>query len=111
MKKWIHAPLHIFKETGTYMITASTLYHEHFFKDAKDLENLQDLLFDLCEKYEWKLEAWALFSNHYHFIVHSLSDPVTLKNMIAHLHSSSARQLNKTHPGVFNKKDLIKNSF
>ena len=97
MKKWIHAPLHLFNDTGTYMITSSTLHKEHFFKEEKDLENLQNLLFDLCDKYGWGLQAWALFSNHYHFIVHSFNDPLTLKKMIKHLHSSSARELNKAH--------------
>ena len=97
MEKWIHAPLHLFNETGTYMITASTLNKEHFFKESNDLENLQNLLLELSEKYQWKLEAWAIFSNHYHFIAHSPDDPATLKKMITHLHASSARQLNKRH--------------
>lgn len=100
MKKWIHAPLHLFNDKGTYMVTSSTLHKEHFFKEDNDFEILQNLLFELSDKYGWKLEAWALFSNHYHFIVHSSNDPITLKNMIAHLHSSSARQLNKAHQTV-----------
>jgi len=57
MKKWIHAPLHLFNDTGTYMITSSTLHKEHFFKEASDLENLQNLLFDLCDNYGWVLQA------------------------------------------------------
>jgi putative transposase len=100
MTKWIHAPLHLFNETGTYMVIGSTLNKEHFFTSNNDLDNLQNLLLELSKKYQWKLEAWAIFSNHYHFIAHSPDDPKILKKMITHLHASSARELNKTHEAV-----------
>jgi putative transposase len=41
------------------------------------------------------LEAWAVFSNHYHFVAHNEADSVPLANLIRRLHSRSAVALNK----------------
>ncbi len=95
MQKWIHAPLHLFNEKGTYMVTGATLHKAHYFNMSDDLDEVQNLLIKLTEHYQWKLEAWALFSNHYHFIAHSPNDPTTLKKMITHFHASSAIHLNQ----------------
>jgi hypothetical protein len=62
---WAHAPCHRFDASGTYMVTSSTLYKNHFFKKPQELSLLQTLLFELANRYEWRLEAWAIFSNHY----------------------------------------------
>lgn len=97
MKTWPHAPLHAFNEKGTYMVTGSTLYKEHHFKKSSDLDYLHDLLLELANQYQWRLEAWALFSNHYHFIAQSPNDPATLRKFVTHLHASSARELNFRH--------------
>ncbi len=95
MTHWPHAPLHIFDKTGTYMITAGTFYKQHLFNDAHRLQFLQDLLLELADEHGWELKAWAIFSNHYHFIVRSESDPESLKKMIYKLHRKSAIWLNK----------------
>jgi len=94
MKTWLHAPLHLFNETGTYMVTGATLHKEHYFKSNTDLDLLHDLLLELAEHYQWYLEAWAIFSNHYHFIARSPDDPSSLRKWITHFHASSARKLN-----------------
>ncbi len=91
---WPHGPCHIFNHVGSYMVTGSTLYKEHYFRNPEDLDFLQNLLFELAEKYQWRLEAWSLFSNHYHLIAQSPKDPTTLKKFITHLHGSLARTIN-----------------
>jgi putative transposase len=58
------------------------------------LDYLHHLLLELASKYGWNLEAWAIFSNHYHFIAQSPADSKTLKKFITHLHASSARHIN-----------------
>ncbi|MGZ3632738.1 MAG: hypothetical protein ACXWM7_00200 [Parachlamydiaceae bacterium] len=35
------------------------------------MDYLHSLLLELARKYGWNLEAWAIFSNHYHFIAQS----------------------------------------
>lgn len=96
MSHWPHSPCHVFNHDGSYMVTGSTLHKEHFFRNPEDLDQLQNLLFELAEQYEWRLEAWSIFSNHYHIIAQAPKDPSTLKKFITHYHNNSARLLNKS---------------
>ena len=43
----------------------------------------------------WILHAWALLSNHYHFIASSPADPSSLRRALSKLHTLSARELNR----------------
>ena len=49
-------------------MTASTYLKKPFFTGAKRLEYLCDQLLSLADKYQWQLQAWAVFPNHYHFV-------------------------------------------
>src|SRR5262252_2160332 len=91
---WPHAPVHRLDSAGIYMVTAGTLNKEHLFADAGKLTSLQNSLLSLAKKYHWQLEAWAVFSNHYHFIGRSNPESVSLKKLLTHLHADSARDLN-----------------
>ena len=68
---WPHAPRHELTSKGTYFVTAGTYLKEHHFRSAERLEILQTELLTLARRFEWQLEAWAIFSNHYHFVGHS----------------------------------------
>jgi putative transposase len=89
------APCHMFNSKGTYMVTAGTSYKEHFFKKPEHLDFLQSSLFQLADFYCWRLEAWAIFSNHYHFVAQSPENPPTLQKLIRHFHNNTSRELNK----------------
>jgi putative transposase len=78
-----------------YMLTASTLGKQHIFRGDDRLQILQDALFEVAKVYEWELQAWAIFSNHYHFIARSPEDATTLKKMIQRLHSQTSRAVNR----------------
>ncbi len=95
MAQWSHAPLHLFNSAGSYFVTGSTLYKQLFFRTEKQLDLLQDSLFELILKYHWRLEAWAIFPNHYHFIAQSPSDPSNLRKLLTHLHAHTAKELNR----------------
>ena len=58
------------------------------------LNLFRQLFFDCVTEAGWELHAWALLSNHYHFIASSPSDPGTLRRMLSKLHTLSARDLN-----------------
>jgi len=62
------------------------------------LDTLQRGLLTVAHDFGWQLEAWAVFSNHYHFVAHP-SDPAkdatSLKNMLTELHRRSALWLNR----------------
>jgi len=77
------------------MVTSGTYDKQHLFDTPEKLTHLQDRLFELAVQYGWSLQAWAAFSNHYHFIALAPSDPKSLQVLVRHLHSVTARELNQ----------------
>ena len=94
MTSWPHAPPHLFNKECSYMITAATHKRVPLFKTPAERDLIQALLFELADRYKWKLEAWSIFPNHYHFIAQSKEVPKSLKQFVSHLHAASAKQLN-----------------
>jgi len=70
---WPHAPAHKLTEDGTYIVTAGTYQKAHHFHNTERLHFLTKTLLALSKKYGWRLQAWAVFPNHYHFIAKSLN--------------------------------------
>jgi putative transposase len=94
MIDWPHAPPHRLTEQGAYMVTCGTYRKAHFLNTADRLNLLRGLFFDCLAEAEWGLHAWALLSNHYHFIASSPADPSSLRRVLSKLHTLSARELN-----------------
>lgn len=92
---WHHAPLHLFEADTVYMVTAGALHKQHFFRGNHRLGSLQKLLFEACVRFEWQLIAWAVFSNHHHFLARSPGNPETLSRLIQQLHSKAAKMVNR----------------
>ncbi len=91
---WHHSPLHVFVPGMIYMVTASTLHKEHFFHGDNRLSLLQEAIFDTLKSHGWELQAWSVFSNHYHFIAKAPEGETTLRIIIQQLHSRTAREVN-----------------
>ena len=87
--------MHRLSGKGTFMVTSGTFYKRHFFDTAKRLDYLHGELLANAKRYQWQLEAWAVFSNHYHFVGHALDDAKTLEPFMTHLHSETARIINQ----------------
>lgn len=85
------------------MVTAGTYLKSHYFKNENTLTFLCERLLELAHSYGWELHAWAVFSNHYHFIARSSSDPTNLKKWIAELHQSTSSMINQ-YDGESNKR-------
>src|SRR5437016_1310923 len=79
---------------GTYMVTSGTYLKGHLFDSTEKKNMLQDKLFTLADSYQWQLEAWAIFSNHYHFIGYS-PHPENLKEFIKRLHGGTSFLINR----------------
>ena len=92
---WPHAPHHRLCERGTYMVTTGTYQKHHHFVGRQRLEVLHRGLLTVADEFEWRLEAWAVFSNHYHFVGHSPADPSTLTPMLGKLHERMAKWVNQ----------------
>lgn len=95
---WPHAPTHQLSDRATYFVTGSTYGKEHHFAGAKRLRVLHRGLLSVAEQFGWRFEAWAVFSNHYHFVAHSpvdKDDASSLRPMLNALHSKTAEWINK----------------
>ena len=77
------------------MVTAGTYLKKAVFRGGQRLEFLCDALLDLAEKYQWDLQAWAVFPNHYHFVALSPEKPSSLTPFTKHLHSVTAIEANR----------------
>jgi putative transposase len=92
---WPRAPVHRFESDGIYMVTGATLQKEHVFADQAKLTLLQNELLTLARTYQWQLEAWAVFVNHYHFVARRNSESRSLDRFLRHLHANTSRKVNK----------------
>ncbi|HOX59924.1 MAG TPA: transposase [Candidatus Paceibacterota bacterium] len=95
---WPHAPEHRLSVRGTYFVTAGTCLRQHHFAGRARLAVLHRGLLKVASEFGWRLEAWAVFSNHYHFIAHSPETADTAKNlsrMLGFLHEKTAKWINK----------------
>jgi putative transposase len=94
-KDWPHAPMHRLSEQGTFIVTPSTMDKRHFFRDRELLELLETRLLTLARQHDVVLEAWAVFSNHYHFVAHTSGGQNQLGELIERLHFATAAAVNK----------------
>ena len=96
---WHHAPEHRLGEKGAYMVTCGTLHKEnHVLTSPERLDDFLSLLFKYAKKFGWQLQAWAVMSNHYHWIGLSPvidDDAQSLKTMISQLHEVSTKRINR----------------
>ncbi len=95
---WQHAPSHRLAEQGTYFVTVGTYLRQHYFRGGKRLAVLHRGLLAVCGEFGWALEAWAVFSNHYHFVAHSPLDQPTaegLSAMLGKLHGKTSNWINR----------------
>jgi len=95
---WPHAPLHQLGSRATYIVTAGTYNRVHHFRGSQRLGILQRGLLTVTRDFGWHLEAWATFSNHYHFVAHSPTeapDASSLPDMLSELHVKLARWINR----------------
>jgi len=94
MNDWPHAPPHRLMEAGAYMVTCGTYQKAQLLSTPQRLDFFLTLLFSSAKEFGWTLEAWAILSNHYHFIASSPENPTSLRKMISKLHTLSAREFN-----------------
>jgi len=80
------------------MVTAGTHGKGHFFQGEERLGVLQRGLLKCAADHGWRLEAWAVFSNHYHFVGHSpegAESAGSLAEMLGVLHARTAGWVNR----------------
>jgi len=81
---------------GFYFVTASTYHREKLFDSPEKLDAVTQLLVETAEKFGWSLRAWAVFSNHYHFLAQSPEGSgESLREWLSEFHRSSAIRINQ----------------
>jgi putative transposase len=94
--QWPHAPTHCLGEgKGTFIVTAGTHEKAHHFSSPARMDYLQNELLLKAKEYQWQLDAWSVFSNHYHFVGHALVNAKSLHPFLTHLHADTAREINR----------------
>ena len=86
---WPHAPPHRLSLGGVYFVTARAAEGRPLLADDTMKDWFQETFFTLAKEFGRTLEAWAILSNHYHFIGHSPKGPdgaESLRDMIRKLH-------------------------
>ena len=97
-RDWPHAPPHRLQAAGVYLLTARAAEKRHLLAADAMKDWFQDKLHELAQEFGWKLEAWAVLSNHYHFVGHSPPDEedgASLSAMVRKLHSLTTQELNQ----------------
>jgi putative transposase len=93
---WPHAPLHQLAEGGTYFVTAGTYLKRHHFRGRQRLSGLHRDLLAITQEFDWQLEAWSVFSNHYHFVGHSPKEGAqSLSRMLGALHEQTGKWIDE----------------
>jgi len=93
---WPHAPTHRLSTQGTYIVTAGTYQKAHHFRGRDRVAVLHRGLLSVANRFNWQLEAWSVFSNHYHFVGHSPDTGAdNLAQMLSLLHEKTAKWINK----------------
>lgn len=90
----LHAPPHWLFQPGVYMVTVGTYRKLPHWNSPERLDFLLAALHDCAAEFGWTLQAWALLTNHYHFIAGSPPEPATLPRFLGKLHMTTAKQLN-----------------
>ena len=94
-RNWPHAPPHRLEHAGVYFLTARFKDQTHHLHSPQRRDWFQSTLHKLAADFGWRLEAWAVLSNHYHFVAHSPPGSAqSLAPFVKKLHSLTTQKLN-----------------
>ncbi len=100
MSAWRHAPPHHFEPGQVYFVTAGTLHKLSVYSSDEHRVYLEERLLSTLERQGWLIQAWAVFSNHYHFVAEGPEGAAPLRPMLRDLHSETAREINRRDNAV-----------
>lgn len=77
------------------MVTCGTYLKQHYLNTSNRLSFVQSSLFAVAKEFQWGLQAWAVLSNHYHFVAFSPETPESLSIMLSKLHTMVSVERNR----------------
>ena len=92
---WPHAPPHWILQGGSYFVTAACYHRQRLFDTPEKLDVVTGLLIDTSGEFGWQLRAWAVLSNHYHFLADSpKGSGESLRVWLTEFHRQAAIEVN-----------------
>lgn len=76
------------------MITSGIYTKCHLLHTPERLDLVLNSLMSIADEFGWRLQAWAIMINHYHFIALAQPNARPMKDMLSKLHMTTAKQLN-----------------
>ena len=110
LKRYIHAPAHLFLPGAKYWVTGSAYKHRKYFKAEHTKRKMLEILLIGCEKFNWQLEDWVILDDHYHLMLQS--DPTgekTIADLMNNFHKFSAMWIRKHYPQFKKVKHIFYN--
>jgi putative transposase len=92
---WPHSPSHTVDHPGSYIVTSATYKKHGFFNSDEKLDMLESVLLETLAEVGWQVQAWSVFSNHYHFVGLSPEDGLGLTQLCRRIHGQAAKELNR----------------
>ena len=93
-KKRQHNPPHLFIPNTVYMLTASTYQKENIIQALERKAEWRDAFLKAAEIYRWRVIAWVVLHNHYHVIVESSGNPLSLSKFTGSYHKFTTSRWN-----------------
>jgi putative transposase len=89
----LHAPPHLFRDAGAYLISAANFEHTPVMNTPARRTEFEILLLNALKEITDELIAWVILSNHYHFLatVQSLDH---ISAALKQLHGTTSRSWN-----------------
>ncbi|MDX1437163.1 MAG: hypothetical protein R3335_10155 [Anaerolineales bacterium] len=95
LKKYRHAPPHLFEAGAIYMITARIYRGLPIMKNAARKEDWISAFLTAADIYRWRTIAWVVLDNHYHGLLQAPEDGAeSLPAFVASFHKFNARRWN-----------------
>ena len=86
-KDWPHAPVHRLNDNAVYMVTAAMLHKQKLFDTPAKLDLIERFLLSYAGQCGWRLEAWAVLGNHYHFVARGAVGSIPMRQFLREWHS------------------------
>jgi len=94
LKKYKHAPTHLFVDNIYYFFTGAVYQKKHLLTTPKTKEIFIEELFHFIEKFKWELLEWVILENHYHFLARVFRG-VDIPVFVNSLHKTSSFHIKK----------------
>lgn len=95
LKKYAHAPAHLFLDNTPYFITGAIYQKRLLLKNIATKQLLYKQMEVCFQKYQWELQHWVMLDNHYHLMgISKLGKD--LPRIVQGIHGSTSMLIQRT---------------